>query len=170
MECGDSKRTLKRRSGRFEARCIRESEVASNSRGHRISWHRGHGSGYFRSRAIQQVVKAARFADLAPAQARRQTGRGQGLKTLQREATLITAGRTEMPCSQAKWSWDCLTPHKALTGRSVSASAYAFVQNFFSTRMSFGSIFHRVTTSVPRHAIPPRRGVHGRRANLAGTD
>lgn len=65
MQCGGGKRTLRRRSGRFEARCIRESEVASNSRSHRISWHRGNGYGHIRIRATQQVVKAARFADFA---------------------------------------------------------------------------------------------------------
>ncbi len=65
-----------------------------------------------------------------------------------------------MPCTQTDWSWDCLTPYKALTGRSVSASAYAFSREFSITRVSFGPTFHRATENV-RGTSPPRRGLRG---------
>jgi len=74
-----------------------------------------------------------------------------------------------MPCSQTKWSWDCLTPHKALTGSSVSASANAFSQDFFSTRVSFGLTFHRATANVPV-AHPQQNGLRGQASEPGSTD
>src|SRR3974390_523086 len=96
----------------------------------------------------------------APAQARRQADRGQGLKILQREATYITALHQELPCSQAKWLWDCLTPYTALAGRSVSASACAFSRGFFTQRVSFGPTFHGVAANFPV-ARPQQSGLRG---------
>ena len=100
--------------------------MASVSRSHRIPRHRGDGFGQLRIRATQQVVTGGTLCCYAPAQAQQRTDRGQGLKTLQRVATNIAAFHKEMTRSRTKWSWDCLTPTTALTGRSVSASAYVF--------------------------------------------
>ena len=53
-----------------------------------------------------------------------------------------------MPCTQAKWPWDCLTPHVALAVRSVSASASASLPQFRPERLPFGFTSHRVTANV----------------------
>jgi len=74
-----------------------------------------------------------------------------------------------MPWTQTKWSWDCLTPYKALTGRSVSASAYAFSREFYITRVSFGPTFHRATENVPV-AHPHKSGLCGQASEPGSTD
>lgn len=74
-----------------------------------------------------------------------------------------------MPCTQAKWSWDCLTPHKALTGRSVSASAYAFSREDFIKRVSFGPTFHRATENVPV-THPQKSGLRGQASEPGSAD
>ena len=89
-------------------------------------------------RATKQVVTGVRSAAEAPAQAQRRRVRGQGLKTLQREATLITAKAIYKPCSQAKWSWDCLAQPTALAGRFVPASANAFSHRLLADNRSCG--------------------------------
>jgi hypothetical protein len=76
---------------------------------------------------------------IASAQTRRQAGRRQGLKILAREVNTIAA--RNVPKSQAKWLWDCLTPQAALTGESVSESAGAFlrggsIRSFFFLNLS----------------------------------
>ena len=74
-----------------------------------------------------------------------------------------------MPCTQANWSWDCLTPYTALTGRSISVSASAFSHEFLATRVSFGPTFHRVAANDPV-AHPQQNGLRGQASEPGSTD
>ena len=60
-----------------------------------------------------------------------------------------------MPCTQANWSWDCLTPYTALTGRSVSVSAYVRLQKNASDRGSCEShVLHAQKYEFPQGLKP----------------
>jgi hypothetical protein len=74
-----------------------------------------------------------------------------------------------MPCPQTKWSWDCLTPYTALTGRCVSASAYAFAREVSTKRVNFGPTFHRAAENVPV-AHPQQSGMRGQASEPGNAD
>ena len=65
-----------------------------------------------------------------------------------------------MPCSQAKWLWDCLTPHVALAGRSVSAGASASLREIRAKSLVFSLTCHRATAYVPV-VLPHDGGLRG---------
>ena len=74
-----------------------------------------------------------------------------------------------MPYTQTKWSWDCLTPYTALTGRYVSASASAFTREVSTKRLDFGPTSHRAAENVPV-AHPQQSGMRGQASEPGNAD
>lgn len=83
--------------------------------------------------------------------------RRQGLNILARDVENMTARL--VPISQADWLWDCTTPHTALAGSSVPASAIVFLRKSLRVASHFAGTepSRSIALALQGYGFPPCR-------------